>query len=226
MFKTDSHVHTSDISLCANLRSDLMVEAYHKAGYKTIVITEHMGKLFSSLLGDLPWEDKVTIFLSSYQRAKVKGEQLGLNVIMGAEVSFENKPNDYLVYGITKEFLVGCPDVYKMGIEAFSEYARKNGVFVVQAHPIRDGVCYPTPEYVDGLEAYNTNPRHENFTEKTLQFAKENNLYITAGSDAHRTEDVGIAAIVTEFEIKTAEDYINTIKSGNFKIEVNGEIKK
>lgn len=224
MFKTDPHVHTSDISLCAHLRSDLMAEAYHKAGYKTIFITEHLAKLFCSFLGDLPWEDKVTIFLSSYQRAKVKGEELGLNVIMGAEISFENIPNDYLVYGITKEFLLGCPDVYKMGIDAFSKYARENGVFVIQAHPCRDGVCYPTIDYIDGVEAYNTNPRHENFTEKTLKFAQDNNLYVTAGSDAHRSADVGTSAILTDFEIKTAEDYINTIKNGNYRIELNGVI--
>ncbi|MBE6787487.1 MAG: PHP domain-containing protein [Ruminococcaceae bacterium] len=224
MFKTDPHVHTSDISLCASLRSDLMAEAYHKAGYKTIFITEHFAKLYCSFLGDLPWEDKVTIFLSSYQRAKVKGEQLGINVIMGAEVSFQDKPGDYLVYGITKEFLLGCPDVYKMGIEAFSKYAHDNGVFIVQAHPYRDGVYYPTPEYVDGMEVYNTNPRHENFTQKTLNCAREHNMYITAGSDSHHIGDVGTSAILTDFEIKTAEDYINAIKSGNYKIEVHGEI--
>lgn len=226
MFKTDPHVHTSDVSVCANLRSDLMIEAYAKAGYKTVVITEHLSKRFCDSLGNLPWEDKMTIFLSSYQRAKVKGEELGVNVILGAEISFENETGDFLVYGITKEFLAGCRDVCKMGIKAFSEYAHKNGVFIVQAHPYRDGVYSPIPEFVDGLEAYNTSPRHENHTEKTLQFAKENNLYITAGSDAHRTEDVGVAAIVTEFEIKTAEDYINAIKSCNYKIEANGEIVK
>lgn len=224
MFKTEPHLHTQEISFCANVRSDLMAEAHYKAGYKTIFVTEHLAKLFSSCLGDLPWEDKVTIFLSTYQRAKVKGEALGLNVIMGAEVTFENVPNDYLVYGITKEFLLGCPEVHKMGIEKFSEYAHKNGVFIVQAHPYRDNVCYPTPEYIDAVEVYNTNPRHENYCEKTLELAKLNNLYITAGSDAHRNDDVGSSAILTDFEIKTAEDYINALKNSNYKMEVNGEI--
>lgn len=224
MFKTDPHVHTSDISLCAHIRSDLMAEAYHKAGYKTIFITEHLAHLFCSFLGDLPWEDKVTIFLSSYQRAKVRGDQIGLNVIMGAEISFQDTPGDYLVYGITKEFLLGCPDVYKMGIEAFSKYAHDNGIFIVQAHPYRDNLQSPTPEYIDGMEVYNTNPRHDNNTEKTLEFALEYNKYIAAGSDSHWPDDVAKAAILTDFEIKTAEDYINALKSGNYKIEVGGEI--
>ena len=50
MFKTDPHVHTSDVSLCAHLRSDLMAEAYKEAGYKTIIITEHLAHLFCSFL--------------------------------------------------------------------------------------------------------------------------------------------------------------------------------
>lgn len=226
MYKTEPHLHTSDISLCAHLRSDLMAEEYAAKGYKTIFITEHLAKLFCSFLGDLPWEDKITIFLSSYQRARVRGAALGINVIMGAEISFENESGDFLVYGITKEFLLGCPDVYKMGIEAFSEYAHKHGAFIVQAHPYRDGNYKPVPNFIDAMEVYNTNPCHENFTEKTFEFAKKHNFIMTAGSDSHRKDDTATAAILTDFEIKTADDYINALKSGNYKIEANGEIVK
>lgn len=226
MFKTETHMHTSDISPCAILRSDLMVEEYSKKGYKTVFVTEHLGKRFFESLGDLPWENKVTIFLSSYYKAKVRAELLGINVIMAAEFTFENELGDFLVYGIDKDFLLDCPDIYKMGIKAFSEYAHKHGAFIVQAHPYRDNIYKPMPEYVDGLEVYNTNPRHENHTEKTLAVAKEYSLYVAAGSDSHRLEDIACAAILTDTEIKTAQDYIDAIKSGNYKIEVNGEIVK
>ena len=43
-------------------------------------------------------------------------------------------------------------------------------------------------------------------------------LPVTAGSDAHREEDIAITGIESEYEIKTAEDFIKLIKSGEAKI--------
>ena len=40
-FKTDLHIHTSDVSKCAHISTDEVVEFYIKKGYSTIVITNH-----------------------------------------------------------------------------------------------------------------------------------------------------------------------------------------
>ena len=153
--------------------------------------------------------------------AKAAGEKLGLNILLGAEITFENVPNDYLLYGIDRDFLDSLeayPDIFSWGIEKFSVFARKHNVFIVQAHPCRDTYCFPTPEFVDGMEILNSSPRHLDHSVKSLEIAKKHKLYMTAGSDSHRSEDVARTGILSECEIKTADDYIACIKSGNAKI--------
>ena len=102
-----------------------------------------------------------------------------------------------------------------MSFAEVSAYAKSHGVTVVQAHPYRDGKSEPiSTEYIDAVEAYNTNPRHENFDEQALAFAKSAGLPITGGSDAHRYEDIALGGVITECEIKTADDYARLLKAG------------
>ena len=104
------------------------------------------------------------------------------------------------------------------GIEKFSEIAHREGLFIVQAHPYRDGKCFPTPEYVDAIEVYNSNPRHEDNSEKSELLAHSLSLPVSAGSDAHREEDVAKSGIETELEIKTSLDFITAVKEGKLTV--------
>ena len=98
-------------------------------------------------------------------------------------------------------------------------YAKENGVTVIQAHPYRDGFTTPADvSCIDALEVYNSNPRHENHTEKAIAFAKEHGIPMTAGSDAHRYDDVAQSGVLTSYEIKSAEDYVRCVMSGDLKI--------
>lgn len=218
MYKTETHLHTAEISGCAKIKACEMVRLYHEAGYKTMFVTDHLNKHVFDYVGDLPWEDKVTIYLSGFYKAREEGKLYGMNILLGAEITFTDAPNDYLVYGITREFLNEHPEIYKMGIEEFHKIAHKHNLFVVQAHPFRDNICFPTPQFVDGMEVYNSNPRHQDFSDKSEQCANENNLYKTYGSDAHRLEDIGKSGVLSAEEIKSTEDYINLVKSGNMNM--------
>ncbi len=217
MYKTETHLHVREISSCAHLRASEMVKMYYDAGYKTMCVSDHFMPSYFDSLGDIPWKDKVTIFMSGFYKAKEAGKRLGMNVILSAEVSFSDLYNHYLVYGITKEFLEEYPQLCYKGAEEFSAVARENNIFVVQAHPYRDGYCFPTPQLVDAIEVYNSNPRHDDSNDLAEKVAAENNLYMTAGSDAHRTEDVARGGILTKQEIKSAQDYIQIVKSGNLE---------
>jgi hypothetical protein len=171
-------------------------------------------------MGDeLSWEQKVDKFLEGYRLAKEAGEALGMNIILSAELRLQPLKNHYLLYGdgIDRDFLAARPDIFEMGIEEFSVYAKAHGITVVQAHPLRDGKCVPTPEYVDGLEVFNPNPRHENFTPQVLEIAKEHGLAITSGSDAHRYTDIAHGGVITEQEIKTASDYVRMLLAGELR---------
>ncbi len=222
MFKTETHLHTAETSPCGKVSAAEMVKQYYDAGYKTLFISDHFYTKYFENLGDISLEEKVQQFLSGYEVAKAAGEKLGMNILLSAELRLNGSNNDYLLYGVDKTFLTNASKVLDMSIENFYVYAKEHGVTVIQAHPLRDGRCTPTPEFVDGLEAHNGNPRHENYTDKVMDLAKTYNKLVTGGSDAHRPQDVGTSGIMSEKEIRTAKDYIDVLLEGSFTI-IKGE---
>ena len=214
MFKTETHLHVAEVSRCGKIRAAEMIRLYHEAGYSTVFVADHFYQEYFDSLGELSWEDKVTVFLSGYYRAKEAGKKYGMNILMSAEFAFPGSANHYLAYGLTREFLNTHPDLPTMDIETFYRIACENGLFIVQAHPFRDDVCHPTPEYVHGIEVYNSNPRHNDFSEKSIQTAEENSKYMIGGSDAHRSEDVAGSGVISETEIVSAQEFIDMVKSG------------
>ena len=219
MYKTETHLHTKESSLCGWILAEDMVKSYYEAGYSTVCICDHFMQRYFDSLGDIAWEDKITIFLSGYYKAKHAAKKYGMNVLLAAEIEFQGtSPNHYLVYGITRKILNSYPELCKMSIEDFSKIAKDNSLFIVQAHPFRDGKNFPTPDYVDAIEIYNANPRHKDFSYKSKKVAEEYGLSVSAGSDAHRPEDIGLSGIITQTEIKTSGDLIQAIK--NQRIEI------
>jgi len=105
-----------------------------------------------------------------------------------------------------------------ISIEELYPFAKNHGVTVIQAHPLRDKKSIPTPEYVDGFEVFNSNPRHENFSDDVLQIAHKYGLLKTAGSDTHRIEDIGGAGVLSETEIKSTDDFLELLTHGKLKI--------
>ena len=51
----------------------------NEAGYKTILVTDHFQSNVLDTLGDIPWEDKVTIFMAGFYRVKVAAEKVGMH---------------------------------------------------------------------------------------------------------------------------------------------------
>ena len=226
MFKTETHLHTSEVSRCGKLSSDQMIKRYSEAGYKTVIVTDHFQANTLDTLGDISWEDKVAIFLSGYYRAKYTAEKFDMHVLLGAEFCFVGQPNPYLALGLTKEFLCKYPDLHKMSIAEFYPIAKAAGIYLIQAHPYRDDNCYPTPEYADAVEVYNGNPRHNDYNDRAEAYALENGFPITGGSDAHQLPDIAQGGIITEKPITTVEEYIEIVKSGKLElIKVEGEVQ-
>ena len=218
MFKTETHLHTAETSPCGKVSAAEMVKKYYDAGYKTLFITDHFYTKYFEALGDFSWEEKVDQFFSGYEAAKVVGKSLGMNIIPAAELRLDGSNNDYLLYGADRAFLKSLAKSLDMSVKSFYTYAKEHGVTVIQAHPLRDHKCMPMPEFVDGFEVHNGNLRHENFTDKVMELAKEHKKLMTGGSDAHRPQDVGTSGIMSEKEICTAKDYIDVLLEGNFTI--------
>ena len=218
MYKIETHLHTSEVSRCGQLRGHDMAKRYKDAGYSAVFVTDHFQPNSIDTLGDIPWEEKTAIFLSGYYRAKAEGDKIGLTVLPGAEFTFPGSPNHYLAYGITKAFLDAHPELHKLSAEEFVELARAENLFIVQAHPYRDESCYPTPELVDAIETVNTNPRHNDCNDRAALCAAAHRLPATGGSDAHRTEDVARGGILSPFPVESTADYIRLLLSGEGQI--------
>ena len=219
MFLTETHMHTYPTSKCSHFSPKEAVERYSKEGYSTLIITDH----FSANFGvdtDLSWDEKFELFFEGYKEARAVGDLLGVCVLPAMELTMRTTPNDYLLYGVNKEFFerVGLPDVFDMTPAEIYPHAKATGITVVQAHPYR-GRCYPTPDCVDALEVINTSPRHDNRTEEIMAVALQHGLPMTGGSDAHRPEDVARGGVITEKQILTLEDYVNALYSGALQLK-------
>ena len=136
------------------------------------------------------------LYLEGYRQGVDEGRRLDIDVLLGLELRFTENDNDYLVYGVTEEFLKARPDLHRSTIAAFmADIAGREDILVYQAHPFRHG-CFPAdPSLVHGLEIYNGNPRHESWNNKAARLARENHLMILSGSDFHRREDVGTGGV-------------------------------
>ncbi len=215
MYKTETHLHTKEGSKCGRLTAEEMVVAYHNAGFHTLFISNHFGTKFFEPWGELTWDETVDRFMLGYHNARKAGKKYNMNVLFSAEVEFDELENiHYLLYGIDETFLKKYAYFMRMKVADFMEIAKSQGILVIQAHPYRDGNLITTPDLVDGFEVRNLNPRHCSYDECAEATAKEYGLYRTAGSDAHRPEDVAATAMGSENEIKTADDYIGLVKSG------------
>ena len=223
MFKTETHLHTAPVSSCARFSPEKMVGFYADAGYTTVFISDHFAiHHFSKYPEGLSWREKIDLLYGAFEKAKAEGDKRGLTVLFAPELSLAG--NHYLLYGATKEFLYARKDVFDMTMDEFYAHAQQYGVSIIQAHPYRDGSCFPTPQYVIAVEAINSNPRHENFDDKCFALAAEHNFPVTAGSDAHRTEDIGLAAMISDTPITSIEQYLDGLKNGSFRLMKNGVI--
>ena len=217
MYKTETHLHTAQGSRCGKLTAADMVARYKAAGYTTVFITDHFQKTHVDERGET-WNERIQSFLSGYRAAKAAGDEIGLTVLLGAEFGFVKHPNHYLVYGFDEQFLIEEGErALAMDPADFLPEAKERGFLVVQAHPFRDGKCVPKPEWVDGFEVHNTNPRHENFDDQCEAVAAEHGLLCIGGSDAHRPEDVAGTGVVSDTPIASVTDFIAAVRSGAAK---------
>ncbi len=215
-YKYDLHCHTSPVSFCAVHSVKDIINTYIKNGYNGVVITNHINAQTFMEQPTSRWKDLMEYFLSDYREA-LKVAKGKLTVLLGAEIRFHENANDYLLYGVDEEFLLKHEHMTHVGVKAFSKLARENGVLLFQAHPFRNGMTITRPELLDGIETYNAHPRHDSRNELAELWKEKYNLLCSAGSDTHRTDDIG-SGILTDIEIKDNQTLIEVLKSGNFEI--------
>jgi predicted metal-dependent phosphoesterase TrpH len=211
-FTIDLHVHTSNVSSCGRLEASELAGLYRSHGYDGIVITDHYYDGFFEPLTRLSWNEKIDRFLEGYRIAAAAGRRVGLAVWPGMEIRFTENPNDYLIYGITPEFLREHPELFRLGLKRFRALAAAANCLIYQAHPFRPGIRPADPKLLDGVEVINGNPRHDSRNHLARQFAVRHGLRMISGSDCHQSEDLGNGGVITAEPIRSEAELVERLR--------------
>lgn len=197
----ETHLHTSEGSICGVVPAAEMVRKFKEAGYTGVVITDHFFWGNTTVDRDLPWDQWVENFCKGYENAKAEGDKIGLQVFFGWESGYQG--TEFLIYGLDKRWLLAHPEIRDCSIDEQYKLVHNAGGIVIQAHPFRVEPYIKEvrlfPDCVDGVEAINAthsspqsvSHKHPEWNEQALFYAKEKNLPITAGSDQHRPAMIG-----------------------------------
>ena len=217
MYKYETHLHTSQASACGRSTGAQHARFYHRLGYDGIFVTDHFFRGNSCVPHELPWADRVHLFCAGYRDAKEEGDRIGLKVFFAWEETMDG--DDYLVYGLTPEWLEAHPEIEHCTRRQQLALAHAAGGCVVQAHPFRQRDYIRrillAPDYVDAVEVANTgNAPLDDVC--AYRYAVERSFYMTCGSDNHlsgfgvrepeRTWGVGL-----EEPLDSAMDYVRVI---------------
>ena len=215
MFKTELHCHSADISGCASATAEDIVAHYTAAGYSSLVLANHLQSATMRTLGYEDYRDFISGFVKAWEKLRLiaKGK---MNILFGAELRFNSNCNDYLLFGATPDFLLKHPDIFDMNPKTFSEYAREAGILFIQAHPFRDHMTIIDPKSIDGIEVFNGHIEHNSRNSIADAWADMHGLLKTSGSDFHHTTHFPNAGIITDFEIKSMDELVSTLKNGNY----------
>ena len=221
MRKYEMHLHTAECDTHAHVAARKIVQIYKELGYDGLVITDHYFSMFYEWFADeLEGADHkacIERWLRGYREARDEGERLGLTVLLGAEVRFDNNINDYLIYGLDEDFLLNSPPLNRLlGLSELITVLPEDAC-VVQAHPFRDKMTIRGPAPLFGIEVENggTEPFRN---EMARIFAEHYGKRMLSGSDLHRIEQAGRGGIMTEKTIKTQGDLISVLKSGDYSL--------
>ena len=168
----DPHTHTAETSKCGHLPAAEVVDRYVRHGFSGLVVTDHLHPEYLSRIDtDHDWNKVIDHYLSGYRASKQRGDEVGFQVLLGAELRFPENDNDYLVYGIDEAWLRSIPYVCCMSAREFFQKFHDQ-VLIIHAHPYRDGNTTVFEDAIHGTEIINGNPRHDNYNDRALELAR------------------------------------------------------
>ena len=218
-YTAELHAHTNPASFCGDFPANEAVDFYRAAGVNTLAITNHFNSDLT--IGDT--KENIKKYLEDYHLAKESAND-DINVILGIEIRFDGSNNDYLVFGIEEDELLLYAELTPYGIENFYKNAKNDRNVIIQAHPFRNGVTRAPVDSIDGIEAYNLHPNHNQRNALSTMHAKKNNLLVTGGSDFHHVTHHALCLMRTKTELKSSFDVADAIKSKDVVFDSNGSI--
>jgi hypothetical protein len=214
-FAYETHLHTKEGSACSSCPASAYVPLYKSLGYAGIMVTNHFFNGNCTVPHWLAWEDQVNQFFLGYEKAKEKGDEIGLQVFFGWEST--NHFDDYLIYGMDKKWLLSHPQIMEWGPSQLFEAVDTEGGCIVHAHPFREHLFIDKivlyPECVHAVEVSN-GANSIDFDRRALSYAQAYNLHTTSGADLHHSEyfEQQKRGVVFEKRLQSIQDYCQAIR--------------
>lgn len=216
-YKYEVHMHTAQSSACGKTPAKEYIAEFKRLGYDGIIITDHFFWGNTAIDRTLPWPEFVEQFCKGYEEAKEEGDRVGLKVFFGWEAC--RKPDEYLIYGLDKEWLKAHPEVRDADHAALHKIVSEAGGLMVGAHPFRERWYIDKvnlhPFQCDAWEASNFgNPPYQDVF--AYEYCQKNGIIMTSGTDLHDVDNLASSCCGMLFEepLETIADYVRVIKSG------------
>lgn len=223
------HRHFRLCSKCSSAELKETLEGLKSQGYTGVVMTDHFYHGYSRIDRGNGWHEFCKGYEDQYLQLKEYGDAMDFDVLFGVEEQLSERDSEVgtgkevLLYGITPQFLYDNPQLEDCSLKELSECVRDFGALVIQAHPyrVRDYISDPElmldPNLLDGFETFNGSNSFED-NEKARIYAEKFDKICTCGSDAHVTVFDHTCGIESFERMKTAEDLIRVLKTGNYKL--------
>lgn len=203
MIKIDPHVHSNGISLCSHVDCRTIIEEKRKLGYDGVVLTNHCQSWYYPAEEHAQYIERV---IEEFHRGKAYADERGFRFYLGLEVTVtEPHYSDWLLYGVTEEFLRATPCLYQLSQKQLFSLCEENGILLVQAHPFRPGIFLGDPAYMHGVEI-NCTPGDLERAELVEGFAAEHGLLVTCGTDYHSVDRTYFGGILIPACCQTAKE--------------------
>lgn len=212
--KIEMHAHTSEGSPCAQIPAREVVRAYSQTDYDGIVITNHFDNDLLKDFGDTDTE-RIDRYLLGYDRAYEEGKECGMTVFLGIEIRLEPCPEDFLIYGVDREFLYQYPNLCFLSQKELYKLCHEYGARLYQAHPFRYPCRPQNPRYLDGVD-FNQRPDGDNHNELLQEWLSGYpDLKLVSGSDFHVMENLAAGGIVIEGRVATSKELAEYLRKNS-----------
>ena len=204
--RIDLHIHTSPLSACSYIDPHELVREARRLELDGICLTEHQ----------VVWNPEEVNNLA---------REGGIKVFRGNE--YTTNQGDVLVFGFYEDIKE------LMLIQELREMVKKAGGFMIAAHPFRgfktfgigqlqmtvDQACKRKMfEFVDAIEVHNGKLSADE-NDMARKVSEKLRLPGTAGSDAHRLDEIATAVTIFENDIRDEIQLVEALHSGRFRAE-------
>lgn len=180
----DLHAHTKSISHCCRIYGPEVLAAAKEHKMDGICLCNHYQ---SRYVTDGNAADFARRYVEEFHTVRKLGQEMGLTVLFGIEVTMEQHAREHLlVYGVDEDFPLLSPALYDLTQRELYRLVHANGGVLVQAHPLRKGKnVLMDPQYLDGVEI-NCHPKYDStYHEELTRLAQARNWILTCGGDYH-----------------------------------------